>query len=78
MTIESLQEDIHDLKEWATRHDESHTADTRLLASIVDSLSEHQHNHHGLKTALTRGGSIAAGISAALIVIAEVLTRLVL
>ncbi|KKN55500.1 hypothetical protein LCGC14_0581750 [marine sediment metagenome] len=78
MELDDIQNDIQELKDWAARHDDSHTADTKLLASILDSLSTHEHNHHGLRTTLTRGGGIAAGVSAILIVLAEVLTRLIL
>ncbi len=53
-----IQDDVEELKERLNRHEEAHTADTRLLASIVDTLSEHQNNHHSRSSVLKQNGIV--------------------
>lgn len=71
--LNAVQEDVRDLKDWAARHEDEHTADKRLLASIVESLTTHEGNHHGppSRLALARSGGIVAVITSIIIVVAE-------
>ncbi len=73
--LDQIEEDIRDLKDWAARHEDEHTADKRLLASFVDSLAVHEGNHHGPPhpLVLARNGGIVAVISGAIIIVAEVI-----
>jgi hypothetical protein len=75
--LESLARDVLDLKRWAAQHDEEHTADTRLLASIMDAVREHTHNAHGIRSRATQVGytGLIVAIASAII---EILRRFVL
>ena len=61
--LDQIEEDIRDLKAWAERHDESHTADTRLLASILDSVKSHEGNHHGTTSTIKQGSAVGLGVT---------------
>lgn len=61
--LDQIEEDIRDLKAWAERHDESHTADTRLLASMLDSVKSHEGNHHGTVSTMKQGGAVGIGVT---------------
>ena len=78
--LEEIQEDVRDIKRWIERHETAHSDDTRLLASIVDTLSTHQSNHHGPPhpLVLARNGGIVAVISGAIIIVAEVIRYIAL
>ena len=73
--LDQIEEDVRDLKDWAARHEDEHTADKRLLASIVDTLAVHEGNHHGPPDplVLARNGGLVAVISGAIIIVAEVI-----
>lgn len=72
--LDQIEEDVRDLKDWAARHEDEHTADKRLLASIVETLTQHEGNHHGppSRLVLARNGGVVAVISGAIIVAAEI------
>jgi hypothetical protein len=74
--VDRLEDDVAELKAWTTRHDEEHTADTRLLASIMDAVREHSHNAHGIRSRATQVGSTGL-LVAFLGVVLEVIRRLV-
>ena len=73
--LDAIKEDIRDIKDWQGRHDESHTADTRLLAALIDKLDTHETNHHGPPhpLVLARNGGLIAFIASAVIIAAEVI-----
>jgi hypothetical protein len=75
--FDRLESDIQELKEWAAQHDEEHTADTNLLASIVKSLSDHQTNHHGRTSTIRQSGWVAAALTVAY-VLAEIIRQFAL
>lgn len=58
-----IEEDVRDIKDWMDRHEEAHTADTELLASIVKTLSNHQENHHGRASTIKQGGALAGALT---------------
>ena len=73
--LDQIEEDIRDLKDWAARHEDEHTADKRLLASFVSTLDTHEGNHHGPPgpLVLARNGGLIAFIASAVIIVAEVI-----
>jgi hypothetical protein len=75
-----IEDDLAEIKRWIVQHKDEHTADTRLLASIVDSLTVHENNHHGSpsRLALARSGGIVAAITSVLIIVAEVIRYITL
>lgn len=74
--LEDLAEDVHALQKWSARHEDSHIADTRLLASIVDTLSEHQNNHHS-RSSVVKQNSIIGVVLTAFYAVAEILRQFV-
>ena len=70
----SIEEDIKEIKGWQARHESAHTADTKLLATIVDTLSEHQNNHHS-RTSVVKQNSIVGVVLTAIYAIAEILRQ---
>lgn len=72
-----LEEAVAELKEWLDRHERRHNADQELLASIVDSLADHQTNHHSRATTVRQTASIGA-VLAVLATIAEVIRQFLL
>lgn len=74
--FQALEEDIAELKAWAHSHDEAHTADTRLLASIMDSVSNHTTNHHGKASTIKQNSVVAAALTL-LYAVAEILRQFV-
>lgn len=71
-----IRDDVKSLQEWADRHEEAHTADTRLLASIVDSLSDHQNNHHS-RVSVLKQNSIVGVVLTAFYAVAEILRQFI-
>ena len=61
--LDQIEEDIGELKAWTGRHDDSHTADTKLLASIVEKLAGHEGNHHGTLSNVKQGGAVGIGVT---------------
>lgn len=51
------------LEGWTRRHEDEHTADTRLLSSILDSMAVHQGNHHSTTSTLKNGGAVGVALS---------------
>lgn len=75
-SVEDIAEDVKDLKEWAARHDEAHTADTKLLASTIDILHEHQTNHHS-RSSVIKQNSIVGVVLTAFYAVVEILRQFV-
>lgn len=71
-----MQEDVSRLMEWTVDHRKEHTADTKLLSSIIDQLHGHQSNHHGHATAIRQAGGVT--VLAGFVVAAGELLRLFL
>ena len=63
------------MQRWQERHESRHTADQALLASIVDSLANHESNHHGIVSKAKASGvaGFLAGIIIAFIELARLL-----
>ena len=75
-SIIRLQEDVAEIRGWMASHRSEHTADTRLLASIIDQLDIHQENHHG-RSSMFRQASWITACTAVLLATAEVVRYLV-
>ncbi|KKN83864.1 hypothetical protein LCGC14_0295170 [marine sediment metagenome] len=75
--LEDIAADVRELKEWTVRHEKLHTSDQDLLAAIINTLAEHQTNHHGRLTFIKQSGVITA-LLATIGGIAELLRRLFL
>ncbi len=67
-----LKDDIAEVRAWQERHEESHTADTKLLSTILDQVHGHQSNHHGRTSVLKQAGGVTA-IAALAVAAAEIL-----
>ena len=72
--LEAIRDHTDDLKDWEGRHEERHTSEQELLASIVRALSDHEGNgSHSNGSVTIRSGSIVAVFAGAIIIIAEVI-----
>jgi hypothetical protein len=67
-----MQEDVAVLRRWVEDHRKEHTADTELLASIIDQIHQHSENHHGRTSVLKQAGGVTA-IAALAVAAAEIL-----
>lgn len=65
-----MEDDIREIRAWIARHEDEHSADTRLLASILDAVHSHQSNHHGRGSTLKQAGWVG-GLTAILVAGAE-------
>lgn len=63
LRVKDVADDVRDLKDRFAQHTDEHTADTKLLASIVESLSEHSRNAHGLSSKAKQGGAVGIGVT---------------
>jgi hypothetical protein len=72
MDNETTTEAIIRIDRWMHAHRDEHTADKRLLASILDAVSAHQSNHHGRGSTLKQAGWVG-GLTAILVAGAEAL-----
>jgi hypothetical protein len=75
--LKDVISDVAELKEWLDRHERRHNADQELLSSIVDTLTDHQTNHHGRASTVRQTISIGA-VLATLTAIAEVIRQFLL
>ena len=66
-----MQEDVAALRRWVEDHREEHTADTKLLSSIIEQIHGHQSNHHGRTSVLKQAGGVTA-IAALAVAAAEI------
>jgi len=75
--LDRLTDDVKELKIWTQLHSEEHTADTKLLASIVEKLAGHEGNHHGTLSNVKQGGAVGIGVTL-LYVAVELIQRFLL
>jgi len=74
--VKDIAEDIKELQKWTARHEEAHTADTKLLASTIDILHEHQNNHHS-RASVVKQNSIIGVVLTAFYVVVEILRQFI-
>ena len=63
LRLQDVADDVEELKDRFSQHTDEHVADTKLLASIVETLSDHQSNHHGKATVIKQGGAVGIGVT---------------
>ena len=73
--LDEIREDVAELRAWTSRHEESHTADTTLLASIISKIESHATNHHGRASTIKQNTGMMAGVLTVLYVAVELLRR---
>jgi len=79
--LKAIRDHTDDLKSWEERHEERHTADQEVLASIVGALSKadqklivHESNgDHTPSSAIVRSGSFVAVLAGAIVIAAEII-----
>ena len=75
--LHHIEQTMEDLKDWSARHEDGHNAQTRLLATTIESLTVHTENHHGKASQLRQGG-ILTTIVALLMALSELARRFLL
>lgn len=63
LRLKDVADDVEELKDRFSQHTDEHVADTKLLASIVESMSEHRHNAHGKASTIKQGGAVGLGVT---------------
>lgn len=67
-----MQEDVAALRSWTERHEKRHENDADMLGRVLDSLDDHQNNHHGRVSVLKQASGVTA-IAALAVAAAEIL-----
>ena len=77
--LEAIRDHTDDLKDWEGRHEERHTSEQELLASIVRALSDHEGNGaHTSSSTMVRSGGLVAVLAGAIVITAEIIRSFVI
>ena len=61
--LDSIADDVSELKGWTARHEERHGDDADMLSLVLKDLDLHKTNHHGRASTIKQSGWIAAALT---------------
>ena len=72
--LDTIREDIAELKAWTQLHDQKHGDDADMLGRVLDQLLEHRNNAHGSLSKAKQAGGMTAVVTVVLVTL-EVLRQ---
>ena len=61
--LDQIEEDIRDLKDQFSRHEERHGDDADMLQLVLRDMNDHTANHHGTASTVKQGGAVGLGVT---------------
>lgn len=72
--LNRIETELTEVRRWQERHEERHGDDADMLGRVLDSLTEHLHNHHG-RVSQAKQAAVPVGLISLLAIIAEVIRQ---
>jgi hypothetical protein len=76
--LKAVEDRLDDLFKWCARHEDRHNTEDERLNDMLRLMTDHDHNHHSLRTHVTRTAPVATVFAGLLVAIAELIQRLLL